>query len=366
MGEIPTEKQLKKMVREKAKELAGKEELDDSQEKLENESVSRRSFLKLLGVGAGSLALSSTGLAASLSSGTTIGSNTAWHAGNDGSSSGLIADQVDGHEILTDTLSNRPSAGTSGRLFYATDGEGVFHDNGSSWEQVSAKVSSTLTGFLLDDWQDNALLSGRDDFGATAFDGTEPSSSSFTTSTRPSYSSNSTGDATGIRARNQRLEILLDESSDSGFNYAEVIHTNTDLETGTWDWDFNWNQAHSGSGSHFFDVQLITDDTSTSRPSGNKWIGRSEDDGGGTELLKVNSGSTTTVISDGTNVDDGSDHTQKVTRDSSDNWEMFVDGSSIGTATDSFSPSVNDFAIAGKMNDGRSTAEIFVDNMRVF
>lgn len=96
-----------------------------------NEELSRREFLKALGIGTGTLAL-------------TPFSTSLFKITSPPQTSNIDADQVDGLELVTDTLSNRPSAGTPGRLFYATDGQGVYYDNGSSWNQVSAGVTLSL------------------------------------------------------------------------------------------------------------------------------------------------------------------------------------------------------------------------------
>lgn len=41
--------------------------------------------------------------------------------------------------IAADTVGNRPSAGTAGRLFFATDEDKLYRDTGSSWERVGAE-----------------------------------------------------------------------------------------------------------------------------------------------------------------------------------------------------------------------------------
>lgn len=43
---------------------------------------------------------------------------------------------IDERMVLRDTIANRPSAGTSGRLFLAEDEEVVYLDDGSSWDAV--------------------------------------------------------------------------------------------------------------------------------------------------------------------------------------------------------------------------------------
>lgn len=45
--------------------------------------------------------------------------------------------------ILRDTLANRPSAGTAGRLFYDTTNSILYRDNGSSWDSVEGAAGMT-------------------------------------------------------------------------------------------------------------------------------------------------------------------------------------------------------------------------------
>lgn len=70
---------------------------------------------------------------ASLTTGTTIGGNTSFHAGNDGSGSGLDADMVDGWGVgdlyintgndrfILEKRSSRPTSPTVGQVVYRTD-----------------------------------------------------------------------------------------------------------------------------------------------------------------------------------------------------------------------------------------------------
>jgi hypothetical protein len=131
------DEEVEEMLEEKAEEIVDQssENLDEEvvlnrlrEKVLEKESVSRRGFLKAFGLGAGATALSS------------LASADIFKVTSTTKTSRVNADEVDGHDILADQLSSRPSAGESGRLFYATDGQGVYYDNGSDWLQVSAKL----------------------------------------------------------------------------------------------------------------------------------------------------------------------------------------------------------------------------------
>ncbi|MFB6245201.1 MAG: hypothetical protein ABEJ03_02535 [Candidatus Nanohaloarchaea archaeon] len=96
---------LQRKVEKKLDEkLENKSERDTPALRRRNDKqVDRRGFLKTLGLGAGGLALASSGTAASLLSGTTVGGNNVFHEGNDYSGSGsststLDADTVDGKD----------------------------------------------------------------------------------------------------------------------------------------------------------------------------------------------------------------------------------------------------------------------------
>jgi len=94
------EKLIDKKVEEKLKEKENSshtaQDVDPEKiaEDVSSSQLSRRKFLKLLGIGTAGTALASSAAGASLLSGTTIGGNTVWHAGNDGKNSGLVADSA--------------------------------------------------------------------------------------------------------------------------------------------------------------------------------------------------------------------------------------------------------------------------------
>lgn len=49
---------------------------------------------------------------------------------------------------LTGTLAGRPSAGTAGRFYYATDTGLLYHDNGSSWQTVHISTFGSASAFF--------------------------------------------------------------------------------------------------------------------------------------------------------------------------------------------------------------------------
>jgi len=64
---------------------------------------------------------------------------------------------------------------------------------------------------------------------------------------------------------------------------------------------------------------------------------------GGTHRLRYQDGGATTDLVNGSKPDDTNRHTTRVERDRDGNWELFLDGSSQGTATDAFLPTVSSF-----------------------
>ncbi|MFB6192943.1 MAG: LamG domain-containing protein [Candidatus Nanohaloarchaea archaeon] len=124
------DKELEELIQERAEEIAEEKiqegKAEEPQEEIEDVEEERRGLLKEIALGAGTIAFASLGAA------------ELFKITDRPTKSDVNADSVDGHELMSGSLSGRPSAGTSGRIFYATDGQGVYYDNGSSWTQVSA------------------------------------------------------------------------------------------------------------------------------------------------------------------------------------------------------------------------------------
>jgi len=60
-------------------------------------------------------------------------------------------DILDVDVVLRDTLANRPAAGTSGRIFIATDTNELYHDDGTSWNKLLSLNHSDLNNLSADD-----------------------------------------------------------------------------------------------------------------------------------------------------------------------------------------------------------------------
>lgn len=52
--------------------------------------------------------------------------------------------------VSSDTVANRPTAGVSGRLFYATDEDRLYRDNGSTWDIIASTNIADFAGDLDD------------------------------------------------------------------------------------------------------------------------------------------------------------------------------------------------------------------------
>ncbi|MFB6192945.1 MAG: LamG domain-containing protein [Candidatus Nanohaloarchaea archaeon] len=192
--------------------------------------VSRRRFLKALGLGAGTVGLSSFG--ASL-----------FKLTSPSKKSSVNADQVGGLDVMVDTLSNRPAAGQSGRLFYSSSGDGIYYDNGSSWVQVSKAapipVDEVTTDVVLNG-QTVDLKVYEDTTGDGAADNTETVSVSNGTNT---YTLNNLSGGSG---NDYWVEWQISTSSDTA---ATPKANSVQLKNvGTWETAAEWDSAQSESG----------------------------------------------------------------------------------------------------------------------
>ena len=112
----------------------------------EDESgISRRSFLKALGIGAGGLALTSTVSSASLLSSTTIGGNDPLTTADEGHNNGINADTVDGKhsdDLTTPTYTLEEGSGTFTVSAYSTKTYEVSFNN--NYKEGSVSVGGLL------------------------------------------------------------------------------------------------------------------------------------------------------------------------------------------------------------------------------
>lgn len=149
-------------------------------------------------------------------------------------------------------------------------------------------------------------------------------------------------------------ELVWDDSDGDNFFYA----TPSSFTVGSWQMDISIST--SDSTDHGVALYLISSEAA---------IGPSDaystcaTDSSIYRLRKKDSGSTTTIISGSWSVD-GAYHTSKTTRDSYGNWELFNDGVSEGTTTDTFLPETR-YAMIRFDESGTGTSTIKADNLVV-
>lgn len=128
----------------------------------------------------------------------------------------------------------------------------------------------------------------------------------------------------------------LDDESTTG--NAVRLQTPSDLDDGNWELTFQFNDATPTAG--FLGFKFVKQD-------GNDYLRIRIKSGGGVELEKEVGGTLTGLVS-GSWPNDTTEHTVSVERDttaSPTSYELFVNGSSQGTVTDSYDPTVNEMEI---------------------
>ena len=202
-------------------------------------------------------------------------------------------------------------------------------------------------GLYLDDWEDDKL-SNRDLFSDTALSPAElePTQSEFESPIRPEW----TVDVGSPQATNTQLE--LDSDSALRADFTENITQNSLT------WEFDWN--HQDSNSRFIGQMFAETSSIHTNPRYYEtgYFVQIDNQNNRYRLTKDSSGSPSSIITDdGSHSDSG---TCKVTRDENGNWELFKDGDSVGTATDT--SHTNPEYVAFSTEDGGTD----VDNYRVF
>lgn len=207
-------------------------------------------------------------------------------------------------------------------------------------------------GKYLDDWADNKL-SSRNSYTTTylANDIEVPAASDYSLPTRAEWTIEI--GASGISAQNNRLE--MDGSIVQHLYYTDAV------ATGTWEIDFT-SQSTRAFGENCTFCVLDQDPTDWDSNDGVPDNGYALEIRGSAFrlLLRVNGNNDHAVI-DGIWDNDTNPHTAKITRDASGNFELFYDGSSIGTGTDTTFTSTAGTGIG--MDVGPA---MYWDNLRVY
>jgi len=188
-------------------------------------------------------------------------------------------------------------------------------------------------GYMGDDWNDNKLTSR--DNAATVATALDKIFQTF----RPEW----TVISGTITTANSRVE-----GDASGSN---KVQTSSSITEGTWEVDI----IVLATGS-YQNIYFIYQDSS------NHWIAGNSTPGGtrAWHVRKVASDSETDIIQSNWTEATGT-YALKVTRDSSGNFELFVDGTSKGTATDTWLPTQNYIVL--ELGDDNASA---MDNLKVY
>jgi len=189
-----------------------------------------------------------------------------------------------------------------------------------------------------DDWGDNCLTNRRYGGNATiSISDTVYECKNF----RPEWTTES-----GSPSASGGVLVLT-----AGDATSQQISTPSDFTTGTWEADFYYTDSPSTGNTSLF--PMVED-----KQNEDYQIAIRTDD---YDLGKHSGGSYTRVIDTSTSSSVGDWHTCKATRDSDGNWELFHDGTSVGTATDTYLPSVKTL-----WHTNAHDVEIHWDNLRVY
>lgn len=150
--------------------------------------------------------------------------------------------------------------------------------------------------------------------------------------------------------------LTLDGASGAATN--DGVSTPSTFTEGTWEWDA---KASNTSGTRYLKNNFIYEDADNNlrvnfRPGGTP--------GNEVDLIKTDAGVASTLIT-GSWTADTNWHTIKATRDTSGNFELFFDGVSQGTATDTFLPSISKILFFVDLS-GITAVDYDIDNLKVY
>ena len=213
------------------------------------------------------------------------------------------------------------------------------------------------TTYIEDDWGDNNL-SGRS--GAEEGYFLHPSDSLISGDVEP-------GDA--LKSV-YRPEWLLNTSDpyvqnselrvDSLSGGSTGVRTPTKAITGEWVMDFRYRTLGSGNDGIFY---FMWGDNNGESNKNDAWRWFAQDDANQYYRISKYEGGSITHVIDTTWAPDTNWHTGRSTRDSYGGWELFLDGSSQGTATDEYIPPREATEIA--FNDAGGGSEWAVNTYEV-
>lgn len=215
---------------------------------------------------------------------------------------------------------------------------------------------STIANYLEDDWGDNSLTSrSSTEDGVFVSPSVNVAGDMLIGRYRPEWNLPEAG---SWNTGNGEIEYVS-ETSDL-MVYRAALRVNVGQTIGSWKVDIK--QVGSGSSpafSIFGEYGGGSDDIRDA--SSNLFLGFMPKDG--SEIRKYVGGSITLISSSTVSADENY-HTRKINRDSYGNFEHFYDGTSQGTATDTFLPPVQ---VMGPLvyDSSDTTAYVYFDNLVV-
>ena len=207
----------------------------------------------------------------------------------------------------------------------------IIYETDVATRDLSACSNVIGTAAIVEDWADNKLTS-RDSDATTPILLASPFVQDANT-IRPDWTSDAAG--CNLAAQNQRLEFWEDTGG-SGTPYVSISTTHFEGE-----WAWKW--TNSGYTSMGYVALLYSTSGDYYRVQG----GRSGTNQQNIKLYKYISSTDTLLIDTGTHTIEGLIPTQeiKLSRDSAGNFEIFVDGVSKGTVTDTDLTSIDTLKI---------------------
>jgi len=212
----------------------------------------------------------------------------------------------------------------------------IVYETAVATRDLSSASNIIGTAEILDDWQDNKLTT-RDSEATTPIKISSPYVQDANTF-RPSWTTES-----GSPSASGGVLVLT-----AGDTTAQGISTPTTFFVGTWEVDIQKQADGTTSGVDVIDW--------VSGGSKKYIIGWNYD--GAYNLRDIVD--TVNIIS-ATHAEDTAWHTCKATRDSSSNWELFFDGVSDGTATDSTTTSIDEVWVYNYED-----IEVHYDNLKIW
>lgn len=214
-----------------------------------------------------------------------------------------------------------------------------------SLRNVSVGASDIPDSAVFDDWADNKLIN-RDSFNTTPYQFTPLTDSGNTTDDRPEWSHQVKETGGLLEASEERLRYERTGDDPDGVVQVGTPDAGFDPEThdGVWFWTWNLGDAGNNNGFNAALADFATADH-TARKADNTWnITCDPTESPEVKLKKRVNGTTTTVISGSPGLSLETDIDMRIEREpSTATWEVFVNGTSIGTDTDEFMPTVDGF-----------------------